>query len=795
MIRNDKKILSLQNQNLKPVMYIYTSSGKLINQFQWDKGRIINIGWTNTEHLICVLEYGGVRVYDIHGEFVQFSLGQDAKDCGVIDCQIWEGGLVALTANFKLVAVTDWEEPRPNVIADKALSQAPHCWTIIPPQFTLSRHLEILLGVNNTILVADATSVQDQLLQQGPFSRMSVSPNGKFLALFTADGRLWVVSSDFQKNLAEFSTNSDTAPLQMTWCGTDSVVLHWEDTILMVGPFGDWIKYSYEGVVHLVPEFDGVRIISNDRCEFLQRVPTVTEEVFKIGSTAPGAILYDAFDHFERGSPRADENIRNIKTELTEAVDTCIEAAAHEVHPQRQRSLLKVGIYLNLPLMSIKAASFGKSFLESYNADKYVNMCQTIRVLNAVRHYEVGIPLTYTQYVRLTADVLINRLVNRNHHLLALRMCEYLKINRDRVLIHWACAKIKRSLEDEDTLCRIIVDKLGGDSAGMSYTEIAKAAYEAGQTKLATKLLDYEPQPANQVPLLMSMKEDELALTKAIESGDTDLVYLVMLHMKRQLPTAEFFRIINGKPLACSLLESYCKQQDSQLLRDFYYQDDRRVESANVAIIEGYGLNVGIQRAVLIGSEFLGGSSCLCVNAFMQDLAGRTAKLKVALKLYSDDKERAFETKATDDQIKLLQLQAVLERETAHAFTDLSISETIFKLLLLGHANRAAKVKSDFKVPDKRFWWLKVKALIQSHNWEALEKFAKSNQKFGFVGIVDTLIRAGALSQAQKYVEMMVRAGGQQEKEAQPYLELLTRSGTGGTPSRSASISSQGAAA
>ena len=35
--------------------------------------------------------------------------------------------------------------------------------------------------------------------------------------------------------------------------------------------------------------------------------------------------------------------------------------------------------------------------------------------------------------------------------------------------------------------------------------------------------MDYEARAAEQVPLLMKMKRDELALTKAIESGDTDL--------------------------------------------------------------------------------------------------------------------------------------------------------------------------------------------------------------------------------------------------------------------------------
>lgn len=35
--------------------------------------------------------------------------------------------------------------------------------------------------------------------------------------------------------------------------------------------------------------------------------------------------------------------------------------------------------------------------------------------------------------------------------------------------------------------------------------------------------MDYEPRAADQVPLLISMQEDDLSLVKAIESGDTDL--------------------------------------------------------------------------------------------------------------------------------------------------------------------------------------------------------------------------------------------------------------------------------
>jgi vacuolar protein sorting-associated protein 16 len=82
--------------------------------------------------------------------------------------------------------------------------------------------------------------------------------------------------------------------------------------------------------------------------------------------------------------------------------------------------------------------------------------------------------------------------------------------------------KIRLSNEDEDTICRKIVDKLRLQN-GAHYDEAAKTAFEEGRVGLATKLLDYEPRAGKQVPLLLDMKQDEVALVKAIESGDTDL--------------------------------------------------------------------------------------------------------------------------------------------------------------------------------------------------------------------------------------------------------------------------------
>ena len=42
---------------------------------------------------------------------------------------------------------------------------------------------------------------------------MSVCPNGKMLACFTHDGFVWVITTDFSKNLSEFPTKSQVPPL------------------------------------------------------------------------------------------------------------------------------------------------------------------------------------------------------------------------------------------------------------------------------------------------------------------------------------------------------------------------------------------------------------------------------------------------------------------------------------------------------------------------------------------------------------------------------------------------------
>ncbi|RAL67561.1 hypothetical protein DID88_008316 [Monilinia fructigena] len=667
LYRDETKLQTFRGpQASKSSIDLYSCAGKLIRRINWDQGSIKGLGWTEDEKLIVVTADGTVRCYyDLQGDFNQFSLGNGAEEYGVTACRFYGTGFVALLSNNHLISVSRYEEPRPKLLATPPEGDV-HSWTLIPPAYTLSRSVEVLLSIGQTIHVADAGESEDRFLDIGPFTHISVSPNGNFVALYTEKGNAYVITSDFQNRLSEYNSRSKTPPKDVQWCGNDAVVIAWEDEVHLIGPSNAAAKFYYDGRVHVIADHDGVR------------------------------------------------------PHLVEAVDTCVKAAGHEFNIHWQKQLLK-------------AASFGKSVLDIYNSDDFVDMCETLRVLNAVRYYEIGIPLSYEQFLRLTPEKLVRRLINRHEYLLALKISDYLRLPTDRIYVHWASQKVRISSEDEDTICRAIVEKLSG-KRGISFEEIARAAYDEGRGRLATSLLNHEPRAGKQVPLLLSMEEDEIALDKAIESGDSDLVIYVLLHLKKNLPLASFFRVINTRPIATSLVESSARTEDSSLLKDLYYQDDRRTDGANVFIREA-----------------------------LQQPDSRTAsdKLSLAAKLLSDSKDTSFELKALQEATLLLRMQEALDRDLTESFTGLSLNETLFKLIKLGYTSRAKKLTSDFKIPDKSTWWIRLRALVAKRDWSALEDLSKTRKSpIGWLPFYTLILNAGNQKLAGTFVEK-IRAQGE----------------------------------
>jgi hypothetical protein len=395
---------------------------------------MIGFGWI-AQQIVCVLESGFIVIFDIHGDSAQKSLGENIVDIGIISCLFYESGVVILSSKFEFFDICNVADPNPLKLAKLDLSAPPKSWALISPEQSQSKHVEIIVSKDETVFMVDSVQAQDQFLTQGPFLKISISPNGKYIAFFTQLGALLIIKSDFQQICSEFKTSSSQAPIEMNWFGNDGVLLHWEDMILLVDISGNGMKLKYNGVVTLVTELDCARIISQDKHEIIALVQHANERIFQIGSTHPGAILFHARELFEvlyltqAKNPRSEEHLRSVKPMLANAVDFCIEAAGNEFNVHSQKDLLK-------------SASFGKVFLVNYPANAFVDMAKHIRVLNCVRTPEIGMPLTYSQFLKMGPEKLIEILTGRRHYNLAKHICEYLKIPVDNVLIEWACLQV-----------------------------------------------------------------------------------------------------------------------------------------------------------------------------------------------------------------------------------------------------------------------------------------------------------------------------------------------------------------
>ena len=115
-----------------------------------------------------------------------------------------------------------------------------------------------------------------------------------------------------------------------------------------------------------------------------------------------------------------------------------------------------------------------------------------------------------------------------------------------------------------------------------------------GRRTLATAVLNLEAHAADQVPLLLSMGEDELALHKAVFSEDTDLVYLVLIHLEHSIKTESdkeaFHKLVYKYPEAVNLLKVYYRSKitagDKTLLHDFMMLNRHLLEAGRCAVAQ-----------------------------------------------------------------------------------------------------------------------------------------------------------------------------------------------------------------
>ncbi|CAH1401892.1 unnamed protein product [Nezara viridula] len=720
VIRDRNKFVKVQGSG-KPIITIYTTSGVYISSFNWSSGQIVRLGWTSSLDLLCIMEDGHVLMYDIFSNYRHtFSMGQEAIDTKVIDAKVFytaqSTGIAVLTAAHRIFLINSVNEPKVRRLPEiPGVHNASVCWEVMCEDrhskvlFARGKDLYSLNEAEQNAVVLDVDLGDDVYM----IKAMAVSYDFKLLAIFTDRGKLWIGKSDLSKCFRLYDVRNTLIPVQLVWCGNDAVIINWGMILEVIGLKEECIKYHYDESVFLVQEVDCVRAITLQSMDIIQKVPQVVRDIFRISGTAPGSFLLEASKQFKKKNHRSNEYLHIVKPKLFLAVQQCVEAAGHEFNTETQKML-------------IRAAQFGKIYLDDCSPENYVTMCRVLRCINAVRSPKIGIPITHTQLYTLTVQGLMKLLMIRHHHFLALDLAAFLKMpeSSNVIRLHWACYKVKHSNRNKDQVAKEIAEKLGFNK-GVSYTEIAKKAADCGKTELAIKIIEYEPLANLQVPLLLRLGEDRTALVKAIESGNTDLVYTVLSHMRENIPLGKFQMEIRGFPLAQALYLKYCRLHNKDTLKDVYTQEDDHKSQAVCYIRESLDpKNSGMREASLVAAQE----------------SYKKAKL---------DLHASF----CEEQLKLLKYQRSLEEKFKRDFVGKSLHATVKLLLSAQEVKLADKLRTEYKVPDRRYWWLRVQVLGELGDWFELEKFSKSKKSYiGYEPFLDICLKYGNRYEAQKYL-------------------------------------------
>ena len=210
------------------------------------------------------------------------------------------------------------------------------------------------------------------------------------------------------------------------------------------------------------------------------------------------------------------------------------------------------------------------------------------------------------------------------------------------------------------------------------------------------------------------MKEEELALQKAINSEDTDLIYLTLIHLERSRPDMEtFYRLIHSHPEAVNLLKVYYRNKvtsgDRSVLHSLLMYSKNLLEAGTAAVNQAY-----VQPSI----------------------DARTVYLRDASHIFGMGRgDLPFMKTMTDEQIELLGIQKELEIKTSRAFAGLSLSETLNNIVLLscdsnpeGWERELQRIAKKFKVSEKSLWHIKVQCYCRTNSWANLTRLANEKK-------------------------------------------------------------------
>ncbi|VDD83465.1 unnamed protein product [Mesocestoides corti] len=614
--------LQCPRQTGKSLLIITSAAGHTVAETLWKDAPPVAVAWSESEEIVVVQKSGYATMLNLSGVFNRrFSFGKEAENTQIIDAKFFsfEGhtAVAAVTGSSQILVATSVERPRILAIScEIPLANRAFVWQVVSsvtmgnldafkgPWILLAVDKEVhCMGVGKAVK-AEFPNYPSQNLFSA-FHKLAIAPNEALVAFYLDSSVLRVTSLgkdlevqlelDFSERVVALggkNSNIASLPSDMVWLDNSTVGLQWKNFVVIVDMEKNVYEFFYPSYVRIQAEVDGLRVLTPASHELIQRVPQELESLGRIGASCPAVLLLFAYREWEAGSGRAHDFLRSIHSaeKMHAAISDCLVAAGHcaLASTETQKTLLAAAQFgrgffsVMLAAPGVCANGVDSKMLDNLS-EKTVQVTTTLRLLNNISVDWVGMALTWKQFESLGPLALLNRLLARKHYPLAVELVrvyqkmplnnpEYRQIKTTgmtRILCHWVKCLPPQSFQPTDPNNPVMrrtseIISRCGSAGGLSFAEVAETAIQCNQLALAEYLLDLEPRVSAQIPLLMRLKKYSLALGRAVESGDTDLLLLGVLRPlqegeARMEPTA-LSLLLRQHPIALALYRQHLEE-------------------------------------------------------------------------------------------------------------------------------------------------------------------------------------------------------------------------------------------
>ena len=351
--------LPASDRTLSENVVIHDNKGNLVNSLPMD-AVVVNLDFMDNQQLILVIQRGEYLIYNPFTKSSErFSIGrpEDFEFDPIVSAKVSGTSLIYMTQScqiyYKEIAGKSNRYKLYKPESDNAIDSNAMNFSILPSTDATPLQIFVPTKMSGVLRIYNTTVPKVERVMATVTELIvltSVSPCGQNLAILTKSGILVVISIKTPTN--EWRKKLDIDEGEMGYLQK----IEWVSYFAIALVFRKKIKYACCGQKEIYfeirdevssanrtnyiitrSEIDGLRVIRifenshEQNCSIVRKQPQAYINVNGAFTSKPGYVLYEGYLAFASKKPIQEQDIRQDKKELVEAVHDLIECGAYEI--------------------------------------------------------------------------------------------------------------------------------------------------------------------------------------------------------------------------------------------------------------------------------------------------------------------------------------------------------------------------------------------------------------------------------------------------------------------------------